>query len=494
MKHIARCCCLVLAVALAGCFPEERVWWSPQGDRAVVRVRDRLHLMSADGTLSASLLGGASVKDWIALTLSWLPDGSGFVCGRSRKVAGWEATKKLIRADEVKRIEDSLPAVMPALEAVIALNKDLSGFEALVSSAPNQQRAVLAAGARVLFETRRGEVERVLRKLGEGEKIIAELAGGAAEFEVHELCVVRLDERVGAEPQSLVCMLLSAPLMPRMSPRHAALAFLELRDDADEVIDLKVMSLDGKASLTVEQDVSTGAFDWMPDGRALVFTRSMGKGDDSIQSIRRIIALQENGALMKPRHDAQPDGSQLKVEAPDRLPEAETLALAIMPAHPTLRALPDGRVLFASQPVTLPAAGAGPELAPRLYLIAKDGGAVTAIPTAPGDLPADLNFFVASPDGKRIAVVEEGTDALAIVEVSNGRTEIISAPHPGWHCETVPSWKSTTELAFAALDEKTKTPRMMLWRAGGGVRNITAQWPADAASDWLTERKSNQVP
>ena len=166
-----------------------------------------------------------------------------------------------------------------------------------------------------------------------------------------------------------------------------------------------------------------------------------------------------------------------------------TLAMAVLPAHQTLQALPDGRILFASQPITLPVAGAGPELAPQFYLVAADGRSVQAIPTVPGDLPTDLNFFVASPDGRHIAVVEEGTDAVALVEVNTGKTTLISQPHPGWRCETVPAWKSATELTFASLDEKTKVPAMMLWTASGGVRNLSTSWQPQATSDWLSESK-----
>lgn len=489
MRIFETCVCVLVALSLSGCYPEERIWWSPKGDRAIVRVEDRLHLVNADGALGVPLLGGASVRDWLAPTISWLPDGTGFVCTRVRKVSSWEETKKLIPADEAKKVEEWLPVVLPTLAVVIAANQPVEGLGGLISAAPNSLRLLLTAAVRVVFQRQRGELEHLLKRLPNREKIIAELADAAAGFEVHELCIVRLDRPVDEPPQSLARALFNVPVLPKVSPKHAALAFLQLRDGDDETIDLKVMTLDGKALLTVEQDVSTAAFEWLPDGRALIFTTSLSKTDGSIQTIRQTVALQESGTLMKPQYDAQPDGSLLKVEGPDRLPKAKSLAMAIMQARPMLQVLPDGRILFASQSATLPVAGTGPELEPRLYLIATDGSSVHAIPTAPGDLPKDLNFFVASPDGQRIAVVEEGTDAVTLVEVSTGKRDIIAAPHPRWSCATIPAWKSATELTFAGLDEPTKRPRMLLWTAGSGVRNISQQWPPDATDDWLSERK-----
>jgi hypothetical protein len=132
---------------------------------------------------------------------------------------------------------------------------------------------------------------------------------------------------------------------------------------------------------------------------------------------------------------------------------------------------------------------AGPELAANLFLISADGQSLSTIPTKPGDLPTDLGWFVLSPDGKSVAIVEGSTDAVAVVELSTGKTEIISPPHEGWDCQTVPSWKSAVELTFAALDPASKTTQWMLWSAENGTRSISKKWPAAAISQWLAAPK-----
>lgn len=479
MKIFPRYLCLLAALWLCGCYPEERIWWSPKGDRAIVAVNNHLHLVTADGALGEPLLGGASIEEWLVKTLAWLPDGSGFVCSRKRHVRTWEETKKLISAKESEQIEAWLPMVLPTLEFEIARIKEpahVSGLQALM---PGHDRSEFVAGLWVLWERQRAEVEKVLRKLPQGEKIMAEINDARGLFSVFELCIVRLDQSQEAV-QGIAWGLLELPLMPKVSPKHAAVAFLQFNEDKDAP-DLHVSSLDGKTSALIAQQISSGGFQWMPDGRTLVFTKSLGQPKDSLQSIQQITVLQESGALIRPSRDNRLEG--------DRLPEARLLALALMPERAALHPLPDGRILFASQPITLPVVESRPKLEPLLHLIAADGQSLSTIPTAPGDLPTDLNDMVVSPDGKHIAVVEEATDAVAVVEVSSGKTEIISAPHPNWSCETVPAWKSATELTFAALDEKTRAPCWMLWSAEKGKRSLSSQWSAAATHDWLSERK-----
>jgi hypothetical protein len=194
---------------------------------------------------------------------------------------------------------------------------------------------------------------------------------------------------------------------------------------------------------------------------------------------------------MKPSHETKPDGSLVKVEGPDRLPDAVTLATLLTVNQPALQVLADGRVLFSGSPITLPMAGANFEPESRLFVISADGRSVQPVPTVPGDLPADLAHFEASPDGKRVAVVEGGTDAVAVVEIDSGKTQIISPPHPLWQCRTMPAWKSATELTFAALhgEGDRAAPAWMLWSEADGLRSLSEKWPADSTSGWLEKKK-----
>jgi hypothetical protein len=455
------------ALCLAGCLPEERFWWSPKGDRAVVSIDDKLHLVTADGELSP-LPDELSMKDALVKTVSWLPDGSGFVCQRVRCVSTWAEARALIPAEEAAEVEQLMPAVLPLLEAATKLSGDAVSLDAVAKALPFTQEKRFGAALRRVFQSDPASVERLLKALPKGDEMVAALKGAEAGHDITELCVIKLTAPASA-PVSLVRSLLKPSLMPRVSPKQSFVACLKI-DETEESVELHVLPLDGGAGQMVARNVA-GAFDWMPDGRRLVFMAPLGGEGEKLHGIHAVTVMEEKGALMRPG-------------------EPVTLATAITLNRPALQVLPDGRVLFASQPVTLPAAGTGTELEPRLYVVSADGKWVQPLPTAPGDLPTNLGFFAASPDGRHVAVVESETDAVAVVETDTGRTQLISPPHSKWQNRTLPAWKSATELAFAALHEGK--PAWMLWSESSGLRCLSSSWPAESTAKWLHEDKERK--
>jgi len=155
-------------------------------------------------------------------------------------------------------------------------------------------------------------------------------------------------------------------LLPRISPRQDALAFLRLDED-EESLNLEVRALDGPAGadFIVAERVS-GAFDWMPDGHALVFMSPIRHKEESVHSIHRTTVVNGAGALVKPQG-----------------PEATaTLATAATLNRPAMQVLADGRVLFSSHLLTLPAAATNADPEARLFTISADGKTVQPVPTA----------------------------------------------------------------------------------------------------------------
>jgi Tol biopolymer transport system component len=293
-----------------------------------------------------------------------------------------------------------------------------------------------------------------------------------ARFTLDEIVLVKLD---GAKTAGVTTLKTSGPLRrmmyPRLSPKHPALSFHRFGEH-DESASLNVISLDGKSELEVS--VNATAAQWSADGRELIFTSPFSGEQSELQTIFHREVVQESGRLMKPSHEPQPDGSLQKVEGRDRVSDAKVIATTLFPASPAIAALPDGRVLFAGLPVTFPMVDSETKPAPLLYLAAADGKSVSVVPTQPGDLPAELACFTVSPDGERVAIVESGTDAVAVLTLATGRVQIISParPNPGCSCRTMPAWKSNTELTFAAVPEEKKP---MLDAMVGGWRTACAQ-------------------
>lgn len=473
---------LPTALLLCSCFPEERIWWSPKGDRALVSISEALHLVTADGELGAPLAGCASLEHALVKTVSWLPDGTGFVCQREHLCRTWAEARAMIPAEEATAVEEMAPAVLPLLQAAVQLAEKAKSLEEVAAQLPVAQKKRFSAAMLRQYLDDPATVEKLVLSLPAGKQIVEGLKRPDTGFRVSELCLYRLED--GKEPrvQPWHRSLLMQSVLPKVSPRHGVVACVKL-DEKEETVALEVLPLNGDGPALVVANNVSPAFDWMPDGRTLVFMAPIGGEGEKLQSIHRITVVQENGALMKPRRESQ---------GADGLADPVTVATTIMLNRPVLQALPDGRVLFASQPVTLPVGGPGPELEPRLYLVSADGKSVEAVPTTTGDLPTNLGYFTASPDGRLVAVVESETDAVAVVELSTGKTQIISPPHPRWQCKTIPAWKSATELTFAALHGAADEPKWMLWTEGAGVRCISEKWPAVATADWLDHKKPEE--
>ncbi len=468
---------------LCGCLPEERFWWAPDGARALVRLPDGLHVARADGSLSEALKLELGSEDDLPSRVSWLPDGNGFVVNRVRTFATWAEVLKLLPESEVKEVEQLASAIPGMLEVWAATGADGSTPDTVLGWLPVKDKETLSAAFYRACELKKESMEAVLRRAPKGEEILEELHGNTRPFHVQELCLVKIEgDAVVAEPVPLTRSLRTI-LFPKVSPKHRAVAYFHGLADGESAA-LEVVSLDGGMPLLVASGISA-SHDWSPDGRSLVYVAPvLGKADAPLKRIQRQKVLGDDGVPLLPA-----GGDALHERM---LQGPVNLALAIIAGTPRVISLPDGRVLFASQPATLPVAGDGLEVAPLLYTVTPDGKKVQAVSTAPGDLPANLGFYAVSPDGRRLAVVESETDALAVVDLESGRTEILSPAHPDWQGRTMPQWKSATELTFAALHDGS--PQWMLWTEGGGVKCISNTWKPSGTSGWLKEKKPEPQP
>ena len=432
--------CALAVVLVAGCNEvEERLAWSPDGARAVLRVDDRLYFMDTNGNLSAVVASNVTGA-------AWQPDSRGLVLTRSLTVSKWEDAAKLLPPAEVD-------ACQTLATSFLALGiEGLEQFEL--------KRDELASPALMyLFDTQSNALHEALQKSKDPGKIESDLSN-LRTTQVAEVSIVSLD----GKQLRVIERTLTGLSQARPSPTVPAVAFV--RGDV-----LTVAPLDGSTNRVAATERSMGVYDWTPDGKALVYAVRQSDKDASgfqFADINRHLVIDTNGMVAG---------------------ELQPLTVNASTFAPRVRCLPDGRVLFAGVPLQLPgpATGAG---ATQFYVIdpALGTNAVpTALPAAAGTLPQDLAAFAPSPDGRQIAIVESGSDVVAVLDVATGALEVVS-PKRGWKPKVLPAWRGTNELYFAALPESSSTrPELFRWRKGSAPQAISTNWPAAVVSSLLAK-------
>lgn len=459
----------LVLVGLTACEPKERALWSPDGRSAAVLIGHQLFFTDETGDFTGSLEStDGDPGKLLVEKIAWSADGRSLVIHRVRLAPTWEELSPLLPVAESERVT-ALAATMPdLLRSAAVLHGDADRVDQLIAKIAGTEHEAILNALRLAFVKDRTALEESLTDAPKARASLATASDEAKGFFLHELALVEVGGDGGQPVAKPIVRGLRGPASLQLSPVFPVVAAGFFRS-GEKVHDLEIIALDGSARETIETE-SSGAFVWTPDGRSLVSLAPVAGGGGPLMRLLRYDVLDGSGAI-------EPG-------------KGNELAIAVVPFAPRLAVLPGGEILFASQPGSLPVpvGEAGP---PRLYLVSADGGAIRAVPTGEGALPMDLGYFVASPDGRRVAVVESGTDAVAVIDLASGASELVSVPHHGWKCRTLPSWKSPDELSYAALDPATGRIRWLLWKSGGKKSlELSADWPSGATAGWL-EKSEN---
>lgn len=458
MKALLPVLLVPIILMTAGCFPQERLWWSPDGRQLAVLAADGLRLSTPDGLLAPATLDGVQ-------SAAWLPDSNGLVVMRQVKVANWSEVKDLVPPAEVARVEELAKAIPGLAKALVeATGGDEDRIDPLLKALDLRNPEALEPAFLCARQTNQPALEAALAAAPE------EWRKGLTDdmpFTVAEIAVVARQGAGSLDAPKPLARSLFGLGAPVVSPKHGLVAFTSHNG-------LTAASLDGSSFLAVAERV-TGTCAWSPDGCSLIHLVPASSGDTdnlALAELRTRTVADASGTLLKDTGDLM---------TPQTCPPATTLAATACAGAQRLAVLPDGRILFASVPLALPlATPAVPEIA-GLFLIdpaqGKDARPV-AVPADPQSLPGTLQFFAVSPDGKRVALVDGSKDAVAVLELATGKVESVS-PDRGWKCRTLPAWRSNDELAFAALpDKRSDRPEVMLWTAGNPARALSETWEA----------------
>ena len=470
MKRFLQISAFLLLAALCGCEPKERAEWSPDGSRAAVLAEQRLHFTDMQGGISEALADrDEGPGRFLVDAFDWLPDSSGLVIHRVRIAPKWEDLAPLLPTVEAARVEALAARVPELLRVAVTLYGDADRADQLLGKLAPGETLALTNALRLAVGK---DAASVRAALADAPEALASLdAGEKAElgFILHEMVVMRPDSGKGSEVLSRG---LRGVQSLRVSPKHPVVACAFETGVANRY-DLVVLSLESAAPLVVSSGI-TRAFDWTPDGQSLVFMSSISEGSGGLVEIERRRVLDEEGRLGDSLPGDEGDGE---------------LAYAIVAFAPRLVVLPNGEILFASHPADLPAGADDLGENPRLYRLPANGGAPIAVPTQEGALPMDLGYFAPSPDGRRLAVVESGTDAVAVIDLESGKSKLVSPPHPGWKSRLMPSWRNADEFSFATGDEATGRVRWMSWK-NGETRDLSENWPEQITKGWMESKNT----
>lgn len=473
-----------LLAVLCGCEPKERAAWSPDGQHAAVILKHRLHLTDAEGGLVDQFPDRDEKPGRLLVEgCRWLPDGEGLVLHRLRITARWEEMRPLIPEDEAVRVEALVDRMPELLRAAVILHGDADRAEILLAKLSPEEGERVGNALRQAFVSRTDAVKEALAGAPRALASLERRAEDEWGFVAHELVLAPWNRESGFGAAKVLSRESRAFSLFRVSPQYPVVACARPTGKTGRV-DLEIRSLDGSFFREVGRGLAS-AFDWTPDGLSLATMTPLDREGGALMQVGLVEVIGKDG-----RPILEEGGGK------SGYPEWRRLAVAAVPFAPRLAVLPGGEVLFASQPGSLPTVGFGSGGGPRLYLLPTrgEGGGMREIPTAEGALPMDLGYFVPSPDGRRVAVVESETDAVAVVELDDGKVTLVSGPHPGWKCRTLPTWRSDGELAYASLDVKTGKVRWIGWQGRGEPSRILSQsWPESATDEWLEFQKPEKA-
>jgi len=382
-----------VALALAGCL-QDRLAWSPDGQRLAIVTAEGLHLADASGRVSPLLAHGV-------YRAAWLPDSQRVALARRREAKtfaevaaalGPDRTRTLVaKAETVWRQLKDLPR-SDGFDQRLAqdVGDDLGGILAYLREQPQHLAAL------------REKFGADWKKEDETKPI-----------DLHEVVLARVVGQA-LEPGPTLVVGLPPIRSLRPAPGGSALAFTrqtELSLQRDNGICVWVVPVDGSAPPALAATQSSTQPDWSSDGRSLVFFKTSGGAGDDLRL----------GTLTS-REVLNPAGRLRLAE------ETADLAGLIFHQQSRVRCLRNGRVIFNATPFQLPTLGAGEKDREQLFAIdpARKTSVDSLVPTHElARLPKALSAFEVSPDDRQVLFGSENGEVWRLT-LATGQVEAIA--------------------------------------------------------------------
>jgi hypothetical protein len=291
-------------------------------------------------------------------------------------------------------------------------------------------------------------------------------------------------------PGEIVYSSVDGPADMRISPDGKWLATtIQATSRSTNLGRLSVMPIQKGAQPVVVAENVAAYSDFSPDGAYLYYGRTeypaygatktlysmssqpadQGGKDFTLGTLSRRKIADETGKLLSPP------------------PAQEDLVGVIFWEQMKVRCLRDGRVLFSSCDLKLPATTAEMPQNPNLFFIDP-----ARQPTVTRLLPAEVDDriqgigtgdFELSPDQQRVVVIGAGNKAVAVITLATGKVEtVFPAERTPNELASIPVWRTADEVALmlpaGAQDGLPDRDALLLYKLGGQGRCISKDWPA----------------
>lgn len=470
---------MIACTVWPGCLPEKRVVWSRDGSRAMVRAGgDRLLFL--EGPTLTPRDAGVSV-----LGADWLPDSNGTpraVLLRRHDYTTWDSLKSNLTLDELRKATASAKDLSDQL---LAFQGPMDQFRLKDDSLLNDG----VCGDAALLCLRDTATAELKAKLGSTWSKLGDPKAYTAEVTVIDDAVRGTDSG-----RVLDTFLVSGRVPMAADPTGRTLALLLPRPDqsladAQPAYALAVCDLTRPKSLTVVDERVGSCVAWSNDGRQLAYFRYVGdppkerKADDASRlghlTVRDLSWTEASG-----RPVAQA-GTPIQVGV-------------LFNSLAGLQYTPDGNLIFAALPMTLPATT---EDMPQRWTLFRWDPRFPATVSQVLDRetsewfaqPNQMWLFAISPSGRRILLA--GEKKLYLYDSKAGRRVVVEGIE--WDAHGVqPSWRN--EDQFCAVvpsgDERGSAGRreLVLFKvdSAGQVEPascLSKDWSVEWSRGWLED-------
>ncbi len=452
--------CMVVAMA-AGCIPEKRIAWSPDGQRAAVMSEAGIYLIDGEGRLLTPRLTAPGAR------CEWFPDGSRLLVKRPVKAHTWEDVAPLFNDQETARIVAEAGELRVRILAYSG-DWDRFKFEPADSLSPG---TIVATFLYLRDRLPEGLAEKLGEKWEDAQKL---------ETDIWHLQVFSLTP-TALQPEPVLLRTLEPLSGISVSPSGKAVAYLAPKSTEDPTLALFAAPVNGGSPRLIASAVGS-RYDWSPDGRSIAYIRCMSQrqeGEDNVQL-----------GTLTTATVADPSGELLD-ERPEPIDRVGLLFNSLL--H--IRWTGDGRLFFTSVEMSLPATTR--DMPEQWTLFALDLRMPASVIRVLGrDFSEPLNtswpMFLPSPDGKRVLLPgPEG--AWTLYEIETGQTTVVvAAGKKNEHQYSLPTWRNDSEICLVSpvvVEGSSEVRRrVVLWREGS-TRSLSDAWPEEVLAGWSTDNK-----